>query len=90
MSEIANVCCSLDAFANELQHICCYFGSKGIKVLPQELQESAKEVKKYGDQIHFLYQEETGRLLRILQTQPLTDIWIEEPEMEEIFLHYYQ
>lgn len=62
----------------------------GIKVLPQELQESAKEVKKYGDQIHFLYQEETGRLLRILQTQPLTDIWIEEPEMEEIFLHYYQ
>lgn len=62
----------------------------GIKALPQELQESAKEVKGYGDQIHFLYQGETGRLLYILQTQPLTDILIEEPEMEEIFLHYYQ
>ena len=62
----------------------------GIADLPEKLQKRVKKVTKDGEQIHFLYQGEPKMLLDILHTQPLTDLLIEEPDMEEIFLHYYQ
>ena len=62
----------------------------GIERLPEELEKTAAKVTKEGDQIHFLYRGESKELLGILHTLPLTDLLIEEPDMEEIFMHYYQ
>lgn len=62
----------------------------GLTRLPEALEKCAKKVTKDGDQIHFLYQGDPKQLLSVLHTQPLTDLLIEEPDMEEIFLHYYQ
>lgn len=62
----------------------------GVEQLPQELAGCAKEIRKEGKRIHFLYQGDSKKLLEMLHTMPLTDLLIEEPDMEEIFLHYYQ
>lgn len=48
-----------------------------------------KDVKKSGDTLRFLYSGDTSVLLRSLAELPLTDISITEPDLEEIFLHYY-
>lgn len=62
----------------------------GLARLPEPLEKCAKKVTRDGDQIHFLYQGEAKQLLTILHGQPIADLLIEEPDMEEIFLHYYQ
>lgn len=38
----------------------------------------------------FLYRGEPGALLRALEGLRLSSLWIEEPSLEEIFLHYYE
>ncbi|MCI9598059.1 MAG: ABC transporter ATP-binding protein [Firmicutes bacterium] len=60
---------------------------KGMETLPA--MEHVKNVKKIDDKIRFLYNGEPNALLRALSQLPLTDIEITEPDLEEIFLHYY-
>lgn len=48
-----------------------------------------KDVQTDGDTVSFLYNGNLNDLLRILAALPLTDITITEPDLEEIFLHYY-
>lgn len=60
---------------------------KGMGTLPA--MEHVKNVKKIDDKIRFLYNGEPNALLRALSQLPLTDIEITEPDLEEIFLHYY-
>ena len=48
-----------------------------------------KDVQKSGDTLRFLYSGEPETLLRALADLPLTDLSITEPDLEEIFLHYY-
>ena len=48
-----------------------------------------KDVQKNGDTLRFLYSGEPETLLRALADLPLTDLSITEPDLEEIFLHYY-
>lgn len=48
-----------------------------------------KDVQKNGDTLRFLYSGEPELLLRALADLPLTDLSITEPDLEEIFLHYY-
>lgn len=48
-----------------------------------------KDVQKSGDTLRFLYSGEPKTLLRALADLPLTDLSITEPDLEEIFLHYY-
>ena len=48
-----------------------------------------KDVQKNDDTLRFLYSGEPEQLLRSLSGLPLTDISITEPDLEEIFLHYY-
>lgn len=43
-----------------------------------------------GDAASFLYSGEPCLLLKALSELPLTDIAIAEPDLEEIFLHYYE
>ena len=51
----------------------------------------AKHVRlvKQGVEEDFVYRGDVGTLLRELAGQDLTDVTIEEPELEEVFLHFY-
>jgi len=51
----------------------------------------AKHVRlvKQGVEEDFVYRGDVGTLLRELAGQDLTDVSIEEPELEEVFLHFY-
>ncbi len=51
----------------------------------------AKHVRlvKQGVEEDFVYRGDVGTLLRDLAGQDLTDVSIEEPELEEVFLHFY-
>ena len=40
--------------------------------------------------LSFMYSGETGTLVRFLAKQKITNLTIEEPSLEEIFMHYYQ
>ncbi len=43
-----------------------------------------------GDAVKFLYSGEPRALLNALAPLPITDIQITEPDLEEIFMHYYK
>ena len=51
--------------------------------------EGIKDIRTSGDAVSFLYGGKPDILLRALSALPLTDITITEPNLEEIFLHYY-
>lgn len=48
-----------------------------------------KNVQTEQDSVSFLYGGELNTLLKALSALPLTDVSISEPDLEEIFLHYY-
>ena len=50
----------------------------------------ARSVQAQENGVSFLYQGEVGALIAALQGLPLTDLTVTEPELEEIFLHYYE
>ncbi len=60
---------------------------RGIKEAPALTH--IKDVKCTDDTVSFLYSGETPLLLRTLAELPITDITIAEPDLEEIFMHYY-
>lgn len=39
---------------------------------------------------HLLYKGDINQLVRFLSRYELVDLWLEEPALEEIFLHYYE
>lgn len=43
-----------------------------------------------GEKMEYLFSGETTDLLQELSTQPISDLFIEEPSIEEIFMHYYE
>ena len=51
--------------------------------------EGIKDIKENGDTVSFLYSGSPSVLLSALSTLPITDINIAEPDLEEIFMHYY-
>lgn len=60
---------------------------RGTDTLPP-LQD-VKDLKVSADSVSFLYGGKPDALLKALAPLPLTDITITEPNLEEIFLHYY-
>lgn len=60
----------------------------GITKLPKGLE--VKNVSILGDSVSFLYQGEIQALTKILAQLPLRDLTVTEPDLEEIFLHYYE
>lgn len=52
--------------------------------------ENIRDVRISGDTVSFLYNGEPGGLLRCLGSLKLTNVTITEPDLEEIFLHYYE
>ena len=51
--------------------------------------EGVTSLTKNGDGIHFLFKGDINKVVDILHTLKLTNILIEEPSLEEIFMHYY-
>lgn len=60
---------------------------RGITKMPAL--DFVKDVKINGDTVNFLYTGRPEVLLNTLGALPLTDITITEPDLEEVFLHYY-
>ncbi len=60
---------------------------KGIARAP-ELPD-VRDVRISEDSVSFLYAGEPGLLLKELSALPVKDILITEPDLEEVFLHYY-
>lgn len=48
-----------------------------------------KDIKINGDTINFLYSGELNLLLHMLAGLSITDVNISEPDLEEVFMHYY-
>lgn len=55
---------------------------------PPEL-DGIKDIKQNGDTVSFLYSGNPSALLSVLSRLTITDINIAEPDLEEIFMHYY-
>lgn len=61
---------------------------KGVAA-PPDL-KNIRDVKASGDTVSFLYSGDPKALLAALARLPLTDVSISEPDLEEIFMHYYE
>lgn len=60
---------------------------RGVTAVPEL--EHIRDVKTSAEGVSFLYGGKAGLLLSELSKLPLTDITIAEPDLEEIFMHYY-
>ena len=60
----------------------------GVNTLTDEL--SAKSAQISGDSVSFLYSGDIKRLLEIAAALPIYDMTVTEPDLEEIFMHYYE
>lgn len=60
----------------------------GIRELPAL--RCVRDVSASEDGVSFLYDGKPAELMRALAALPITDITITEPDLEEIFLHYYE
>lgn len=47
-------------------------------------------VQHSGDTVRFLYQGQARSLLQLLGQMPVEDVTITEPDLEDVFLHYYE
>ncbi len=52
--------------------------------------DRVRDVSASEDGVRFLYDGKPAELMRAMAVLPITDITITEPDMEEIFLHYYE
>lgn len=60
---------------------------QGVNSLPAL--ENVRDVKPGNDTVSFLYSGKPDLLLKAMAQLPLKDITIAEPDLEEIFMHYY-
>lgn len=60
----------------------------GVKELPNL--NFIKNTELTDDGINFLYQGDIKELLMAVHAMPITDINITEPDLEEVFMHYYE
>lgn len=60
----------------------------GVSALPKAIR--GRSVTVSGDTVNFLYQGDMKTLLMELSRLPIHDMTITEPELEEIFMHYYE
>lgn len=58
------------------------------KFTPEEL-DGVRDLQSTAEVSSFLYNGDINLLLQVLSSQPIKDLNISEPDLEEIFLHYY-
>ena len=49
-----------------------------------------RDIKESKDSVSFLYNGDMSSLLRVLSSGQVNDLTITEPDLEEVFLHYYE
>lgn len=52
--------------------------------------EGAVDIKREGQRLNFLYSGDINKLIHRLSAEALDNLEIEEPTLEEIFMHYYE
>ena len=52
--------------------------------------DGMENLKKEDGQVSFLYRGHMKSLLKMLSEEKISDINIEDPDLEEVFLHYYK
>jgi ABC-2 type transport system ATP-binding protein len=62
-------------------------GSVGLSSFPSG---KALEMKREGEAVHFLYAGDSKSLVRELGALDIHQLRIEEPTLEEVFMHYYR
>lgn len=60
----------------------------GVTAVPESL--SAKSAESAEDSVSFLYNGDIKALLKAAEELPIYDMTITEPDLEEIFMHYYE
>lgn len=60
----------------------------GIGQLPEIA--GARDFKMENGTVQFLYEKDAKELLSLLSSLPLTDFSVTDPDLDEIFLHYYE
>lgn len=60
----------------------------GINFVPEKI--SAKSAETNGDSVSFLFNGDIKELISAVNSLPIYDMTITEPDLEEIFLHYYE
>ena len=60
----------------------------GVTAIPEELETADANIT--GNSVSFLYNCDIQKLLSVLGTLPITDMTMTEPDLDEIFMHYYQ
>jgi ABC-2 type transport system ATP-binding protein len=69
---------------------------KKIKVIAGELDEKKFDVEgvtkleRHNGTLNFFYKGDINVVMRLISSQEVSDVTIEEPTLEEIFLHYYE
>jgi len=62
-----------------------------VKEAPENISiEGVSDLSVEGTTVSFLYKGPINEITKKLASLDLTDLWAEEPDLEEIFLHYYQ
>lgn len=61
---------------------------EGSQAVPVE--QGVRNVVKHADGVEFLYQGDMHALIHALDQITFTDITIEEPDIEEVFMHFYE
>ena len=78
-------CDSVEAFANAGAKRITLRGCVDLSGLP-----GIKDLREGEETCSFLYSGEMPRLLQCLAAGQLTDLTVAEPDLEEIFLHFYE
>lgn len=51
--------------------------------------DEIKNLKQQNQDVSFIYSGSVEKLIQLLSTQPIDDFSVAEPDLEEIFMHYY-
>ena len=78
-------CDSVDALAKTNAKRVTLHGSVGLEHL-----EGVRDRRTSEDSVSFLYSGDMNSLLRTLASGQVKDLTVTEPDLEEVFLHYYE
>ena len=61
---------------------------QGVAELPEIF--GARDIQLENDSVKFLYSGDAASLISLLSSLPITDFSVTDPDLDEIFLHYYE
>ena len=78
-------CDSVDALSKTNAKRITYSGSIDLEPI-----NGIRDKKETKDSVSFLYNGDMGSLLQVLSKGQINDLTITEPDLEEVFMHYYE